>query len=67
MENKNMENKKLLRSADNKKLCGVCGGLAEYFNLDPNVVRLAAAVITLFSFGGALWLYLIAALIIPSK
>ena len=61
-----MEKKKLLRS-ENKKLCGVCGGLAEYLDIDPTIVRLAAAVLTFFSLGGGLLLYLIAALIIPSK
>ena len=58
--------KKLLRS-DNRKLCGVCGGIAEYFNVDPTVVRLATAALTLFSFGAGIFLYLVAALIIPSK
>ena len=58
--------KKLLRS-DNKKLCGVCGGIAEYLDVDPTVVRLATAVITFFSLGGGILLYAIAAVIIPSK
>ena len=33
-------NKKLYRSFANKKLCGVCGGIAEYFDLDPTLIRL---------------------------
>ncbi len=61
-----MENKKLLRS-ENKKLCGVCGGLGEYFDIDPTIIRLAAAVCTFFTVGAGILLYLIAALIIPSK
>ena len=61
-----MEKKKLFRS-ENKKLCGVCGGIAEYLDIDPTIIRLAAAVITLLSLGGGILLYFIAALIIPSK
>lgn len=59
--------KKLYRSRD-KKLCGVCGGLAEYFDLDPTLVRLLWVVLTLFStvFPGVL-AYLVCALIVPQK
>jgi len=59
--------KKLYRSRD-KKLCGVCGGLAEYFDLDPTLVRLLWLVLTLFStvFPGVL-AYLVCALIVPQK
>ena len=61
-----MEKEKLLRS-ENKKLCGVCAGIAEYFDLDPTIIRVAAAVITLCSLGFGVLLYLAAALVIPSK
>lgn len=47
-------------------LAGVCGGIAEYFNLDPGMVRLATAV--LVAAGGlSLWVYLVAAFILPRK
>lgn len=35
-----MNNKKLYKSADDRKICGVCGGIAEYFNVDSTLVRL---------------------------
>lgn len=35
-----MSNKKLYKSSVNRMLCGVCGGIAEYFNIDPTLVRL---------------------------
>lgn len=59
--------KKLYRSSDSK-LCGVCGGLAEYFDLDPVIVRIAYAAGT-FLFAGlpGIILYIIMALIIPQK
>jgi phage shock protein C len=49
-------------------IAGVCGGLAEYLNLDPTVVRLIYVILTLFSaaFPGLL-LYIIAAIIMPQE
>ena len=52
--------KKLYRSRKNKKLFGVCGGLAEYFDIDPTVLRLILALAVVCEGVG-----LIAALIIP--
>lgn len=60
-----MEAKRLYRSGSNKVLCGVCGGLGEYLNLDPTVVRLLFLVLG-FPFHG-LVLYLIAAWIMPQR
>ena len=57
--------KKLYRSIINKKLCGVCGGIAEYFDIDPTIVRLIWVVVTLCG-GAGLLAYIIAALIIPN-
>ena len=56
--------KKLYRSRTNKKLFGVCGGLAEYFDIDPTVLRLIL-VLAVVCAGVGLVAYLIAALIIP--
>ncbi len=56
--------KKLYRSRTNKKLFGVCGGLAEYFDIDPTVLRLIL-VLAIICAGVGLVAYLIAALIIP--
>ncbi len=61
-------NKKLTRSNTNKMLCGVCGGIAEYFDVDPTLVRVAYAILSVFSFGllGVV-LYVILAIIMPQK
>lgn len=59
-------NKKLYRLEDNKMLCGVCAGIAEYFNLDPTIVRLAWAIFGCCGGSGVL-AYIIAAIIIPVK
>ena len=59
-----METKKLYLSKTDKKLCGVCAGIAEYFELDPTIIRLLWVVL---SFGTALIAYFICALIIPKR
>lgn len=56
--------KKLYRSRKDSKIAGVCGGIAEYFNIDSTIIRLLA-VITIFFGGGGIVSYLIAWLIIP--
>lgn len=57
--------KKLYRSRTNRMVCGVCGGIGEYFNIDPTLVRLLWA---LFCFvGGGVIAYIIAAVIIPEQ
>lgn len=58
-------NKRLYKSATDKKLCGVCGGVAEYFDIDPTLVRLAWVVFTLLG-GSGILAYIIAAIVIPS-
>ncbi len=60
-----MEKKKIKRSNTDKMLAGVCGGLGEYLNIDPTIVRLITAVLALFSCGTVALIYLIAALVIP--
>jgi phage shock protein C len=57
-----MEPKKLYRASIDQKLCGVCGGLAHYFNMDSTVVRLIALVL-FFCAGLSLWVYIVAALV----
>lgn len=56
--------KKLYRSSTDRKLCGVCGGIAEYFDIDPTLIRLAWAILVL-CFGTGILAYIIAAIIIP--
>ena len=60
-----MEPKRLYRSTQNKVLAGVCGGIAEYFNIDPVIVRLIAVVLSLPGLVTGLIVYIIAAIIIP--
>lgn len=58
--------KRLYRSEKNQMLCGVCGGIAEYFNIDPTLVRLAWAIFTCVG-GAGILAYIIAAIIIPKQ
>ena len=56
--------KKLCKSNKNRKICGVCGGIAEYLNVDPTLIRLAFVVISMAA-GSGLLAYIVAALIMP--
>lgn len=60
-----MSNKKLYRSQSNRMLCGVCGGIADYFNIDSTIVRLIFVFLGL-SGGTGILFYLIAAVVIPN-
>ncbi len=60
-------NKRLYRSKKERMLCGVCGGIAEYFNVDPTLIRLLWVVVSLTACGTGLLAYLIAAVIIPEN
>ena len=57
--------KRLYKSNPNTVLCGVCGGIAEYFNVDPTLVRLGWIVFCALG-GSGLLAYIIAAVIIPN-
>lgn len=57
--------KQLFRSLDNKMLGGVCGGIAEYFEIDPSLVRLIFVVITLLG-GSGLLVYIVLWLVMPT-
>ncbi len=59
-------NKRLYKSRTDVMICGVCGGLAEYFEVDPTIVRLIAVVL-IFGWGSGLLAYLIAAIIMPKN
>ncbi len=56
--------KKLCKSNTNRKICGVCGGIAEYLNADPTLIRLGFAIVALAAGSGVL-AYFLAALIMP--
>lgn len=59
-----MNGKRLYKSRD-KKVSGVCAGIAEYFGIDPTLIRLLWAIGTLFTIGTGILAYVICALIIP--
>ena len=61
-----MNEKKLYKSSTDKKLAGVCGGIAEYFNIDSTLVRLGWVVFCALG-GSGLLAYIIAALIMPDR
>ena len=60
-----METKRLKKSSTNKVLCGVCGGIAEYFNMDATVVRVITVLLACF--GVSILAYIIIALIMPAQ
>ena len=61
-----MQNKRLYKS-DNKMICGVCSGVAEYFDIDPTLVRLIVVFLIFAGVGSGLIAYIIAAVIMPEK
>lgn len=56
--------KRLMKSAIDRKISGVCGGIGEYFNIDPTLIRLAFVLFTIFGGSGVL-LYLVCAIVMP--
>jgi len=58
--------KKLYRSLDDKKIAGVCGGLGEYFDIDPTIIRLALVALVLAGGSGVL-AYILAWIIVPEQ
>lgn len=57
--------KKLYRSRQDRVISGVCGGLGSYLGVDPTVLRVVAALLAFVSFGTAILIYLVLALIVP--
>ena len=64
--NKGMTNGRLHKSARDKKICGVCGGLAEYLGCDPTIIRLAWALLAC-GWGTGILLYFICAFVLPEE
>ena len=58
--------KKLTRSRDHRVIAGVCGGIAEYFNIDVTVVRIITAVVSAF-WGVGVVAYIVAWLLLPEE
>ncbi len=59
--------RKLYRSRRERMISGVCGGIAEYFDVDPTLVRLVAVVVTLVSVGTAAIAYLVMTIVVPEE
>ena len=57
--------KKLYKIEQGKLICGVCGGVAEYFNIDPSLVRIIWILLGVT--GAGLLAYIVAAIILPNK
>lgn len=58
--------KRLYRSSKSRMVCGVCGGIAEYFNIDPTLVRLGW-ILFAFAAGSGVLAYIVAAIVIPNE
>ena len=59
-----MDGRQLLRSRTNRRIAGVCGGIGEYFNIDPTLVRVAFVVATLIGLSGIL-VYILLWIVMP--
>ena len=60
------ETQKLYRSRDERMIGGVCGGLGEFFSIDPTLIRLLFVLLTIFGGSGVL-VYLVMLLIVPEE
>jgi phage shock protein C len=60
------QTRKLYRSRTDRKLAGVCGGLAQYFNADPTLIRVLFVVLALLG-GPGLVMYLVLWIIVPEE
>ena len=58
--------KRLYLSDENRKIGGVCGGIGEYFEKDPTLIRILFILLILFSFGFGILAYLLMWLVIPN-
>lgn len=60
-------NKRLYRSSEERMFAGVCGGISEYLDVDPTLVRLVFVALTLLSQGAGLVMYIVLMLIVPER
>lgn len=58
--------KRLFKSRNDRKLCGVCAGVAEYFEIDPTLIRLAWVAFTILG-GSGIIAYIVAAIVMPDN
>jgi phage shock protein C len=59
--------KELRRSIRNRKLFGVCGGLGDYFSIDPTIIRLITVALVIASFGWVLLVYIALGILMPEE
>ncbi len=59
--------KQLIRPKDGRMVAGVCAGIGQYFGVDPNLVRIVLALLTLLSAGAAALVYLLAWVVVPEE
>ncbi len=59
--------RRLYRSRHDRMVSGVCGGIADHYEIDPTLVRLLAVVLTLVSFGTAVVVYVVMAIVVPEE
>ena len=57
--------KRLYRSRDERMIAGVCGGLGEYFGIDPTLIRLIFVLGAITTISGLFWLYVILMIVVP--
>lgn len=61
------EHKQLVRPRKGRMIAGVCAGIGNYFGIDPNIVRVLFAALTIFSAGAGALVYLVAWAVIPEE
>ena len=61
------DKKKLTRSTTNRMVAGVCGGLGEFLDIDPTIIRLLFVLGSIAGFGSALLVYLVMAIVVPPE
>jgi phage shock protein C len=66
-EQREIPYKRLYKSRRDRKLFGVCGGLGDYFDLDPTIIRILFIFLTLLSFGTGIILYIVMAIFVPEE
>ena len=59
-------NGRIHKSSHDKKICGVCGGIAEWLGVDPTIIRIAWALLA-FGWGTGILLYFICAFVLPEE
>ena len=62
-----MSERKLIRVTSDKRIAGVCAGIAQYTDIDVTIIRVGFVIAAVFGFGSPVLLYIILALVMPSR